>query len=106
MFAISHLASFFRCRTGWRLTCLGVRRGDGNAVTQRCIESVIGRLVTDEEFRRGFLTDPHRALVDLLDRGTHLTHTEIAALVATDLTLWDRVAEQIDPRLQKASLKT
>jgi hypothetical protein len=75
-------------------------------VTQRCIESVIGRLVTDEDFRGGFLIDPHQALVDLLERGTHLTHTEIAALIATDLTLWERVAEQIDPRLQKASLRT
>jgi hypothetical protein len=74
-------------------------------VTQRCIEVVIGRIVTDEEFRRKFLSDPHEALVELLERGTHLTQTEIAALVATDSSLWERVAEQIDPRLQKASLK-
>jgi len=75
-------------------------------VTQRCIEMVIGRLVTDEEFRDTFLGDPHRALGELLERGTHLTHAEIGALVATEPTLWGRVAEQIDPRLQKASLKT
>jgi hypothetical protein len=67
---------------------------------------VIGRLVTDEEFRETFLDDPHRALSDLLERGTHLTHAEIAALVATDSAVWVRVAEQVDPRLQKASLKT
>ena len=72
---------------------------------QRSIEAVIGRLVTDEEFRRRFLSDPHQALVDLLERGTHLTATEIAALIATDLLLWERVAESIDPRLQKISLK-
>lgn len=72
---------------------------------QRSIEAVIGRLVTDEEFRRRFLSDPHQALVELLERGTHLTHTEIAALIATDVLLWDRVAESIDPRLQKISLK-
>lgn len=75
-------------------------------MTQRSIEMVIGRLSTDEEFRRRFSSDPHQALVDLLELGTHLTQTEIAALVATDLALWDRVAEQIDPRLQKASLKS
>jgi hypothetical protein len=75
-------------------------------VTQRCIEMVIGRLLTDEEFRETFLSDPHRALAELLERGTHLTHAEIAALVATDQTLWGRVAEQIDPRLQKISLHT
>ena len=74
-------------------------------MTQRCIETVIGRLVTDEEFRTTFLSDPHRALAELLERGTHLTHAEITALVATEADLWARVAERIDPRLQKASLK-
>jgi len=74
-------------------------------VTQRSIEIVIGRLVTDEEFRETFLSDPHKALGDLLERGTHLTQAEIAALVATDSALWLRVADQIDQRLQKASLK-
>jgi hypothetical protein len=73
-------------------------------VTQRCIEMVIGRLLTDETFRETFLTDPHRALGELLERGLHLTHAEIAALIATDQTLWAHVAEQIDPRLQKVSL--
>ena len=74
-------------------------------MTQRCIEMVVGRLVTDEEFRRTFLEDPHQALGDLLERGTHLTHAEIAALIATESAVWSQVAEQIDPRLQKASLK-
>jgi hypothetical protein len=75
-------------------------------VTQRSIEVVIGRLVTDEEFRQTFASDPQRALGELLERGTRLTPTEIAALVATDSTMWGRIAEQIDPRLQKASLKS
>jgi hypothetical protein len=74
-------------------------------VSQRCIEMVIGRLVTDEEFRDTFLSDPHRALGELLERGTHLSSAEISALIATDPTLWGRIAEQVDQRLQKASLK-
>jgi hypothetical protein len=75
-------------------------------VTQRWIETVIGRLLTDEEFRRGFLVDPKQALQELIERGTDLTRTEIAALMAIDSKLWKRVAREIDPRLQKASLKT
>ena len=75
-------------------------------MTQRSIEIVIGRLVTDEEFRASFASDPHRTLGDLLERGTHLTHAEIAALVATDRRVWARVANQVDPRLQKISLKS
>jgi hypothetical protein len=74
-------------------------------VTPRSIEMVIGRLVTDEEFRETFLVDPHRALADLLDHGMHLSPAEIAALVATQSSLWSRMAEQIAQRLQKASLK-
>ncbi len=74
-------------------------------MTQRSIEMVIGRLVTDEEFRQTFLDDPHQALGDLLERGTHLTQAEISALIATDSSLWSRVADEVDPRLQKASLK-
>ncbi len=75
-------------------------------MTQRCIETVIGRLVTDEEFRTTFLIDPHRALGELLERGTHLTHAEIAALIATDPDVWSSLADRVDPRLQKASLKS
>jgi hypothetical protein len=74
-------------------------------MTQRSIEMIVGRLVTDEEFRASFLRDPYQALVDLIDRGTHLSHAEVAALMATDEALWNEVAERVDPRLQKASLK-
>lgn len=73
-------------------------------VAQRIVEMVIGRLVTDEQFRREFLSDPVRTLLGLSDRGLELNRVEIAALVATDPALWVRAAESIDPRLQKASL--
>lgn len=73
-------------------------------MSQRNIEGVIGRLLTDEGFRHAFLNDPERSLRDLLDGGTHLTRSEIAALLAIDSALWRTAAERIDPRLQKASL--
>jgi hypothetical protein len=66
---------------------------------------VLGRLMTDEAFRAGFATDPHRALGELLESGIHLSHAAIATLMAIDLTRWERLAAEIDPRLQKASLK-
>jgi hypothetical protein len=75
-------------------------------VTQRNIESVIGRLLTDEEFRDTFLQNPQRALADLLERGTVLSLAEIAALVSIDSELWTDAAERIDPRLQKVSLRS
>jgi hypothetical protein len=74
-------------------------------VAQRIIEMLIGRLITDEQFRTDFLQNPERTLLDVCDRGMELSRTEIAALMNTDPTLWARTADAIDPRLQKASLK-
>ena len=74
-------------------------------LAQRLIEMVIGRLITDEQFRFEFIQDPETTLMALCDRGLGLNRTEIAALVKTDPALWARTADAIDPRLQKASLK-
>jgi hypothetical protein len=74
-------------------------------LAQRIIEMLIGRLITDEQFRGEFLRDPQTALATFTASGLELSRTEIAALVNTDPTLWARTAEAIDPRLQKASLK-
>ena len=74
-------------------------------MAQRTIEMLIGRLVTDEQFRAEFLEHPEKTLRDLCDRGMALNTTEIAALVSTDSSLWERTGDAIDPRLQKASFK-
>jgi hypothetical protein len=65
-------------------------------VTQRWIEIVIGRLVTDKDLRQKFLSDPRGTLLELVERGTHLTQSEIVALIAIDAGLWERAAQQID----------
>jgi hypothetical protein len=75
-------------------------------VTQRNLEIIIGRLLTDEDFRETFVNNPQLALGELLDRGAELSLAEMAAIVRVDAKLWLKVAEQIDPRLQKASLKS
>ena len=66
---------------------------------------LIGRLITDEQFRSEFLNNPEATLINFCDRGLELSRTEIAALVNTDPVVWTRIADAIDPRLQKASLK-
>jgi hypothetical protein len=74
-------------------------------LAQRIVEILIGRLVTDEQFRAAFLAAPENTLVDYCNgRGLDLSHTEIDALLATDRTLWARTADALDARLQKASL--
>jgi hypothetical protein len=65
-------------------------------VTQRWIEIVIGKLVTDKNLRQRFLGAPRETLLELIDQGTHLTASEIAALVAMDGEFWERAAQEIN----------
>jgi hypothetical protein len=75
-------------------------------VSQRAIEIIAGRLVTDEAFRKAFERDPRHTLELLLAQGVVLTETEISALIGTRATLWAEMGEQIDPHLQKADLRS
>jgi hypothetical protein len=74
-------------------------------VAQRSIEILIGRLVTDEAFRSAFRTDAAATLIGFVESGYDLTALEIASLRETPTEVWERVSEQIDLRLQKASFR-
>ena len=73
---------------------------------QRHIELLIGRLVTDEDFRRAFERNPQQVLTNAAEWGLALSAIEVCALLATDQSLWERIAVELDSRLQKASFKT
>ena len=73
---------------------------------QRHIEVVIGRLATDEDFRRAFERNPQEVLTHAAEWGLALSAIEVCALLATDQGLWERIAGELDSRLQKASFKT
>jgi hypothetical protein len=75
-------------------------------MSQRTIERVIGRLLTDEELRLKFTRSPRRTLAELIEQGWELSRFELDALLAIDSGLWPEVADRIDPRLQRCSLKT
>ena len=81
------------------------RLGVENTNVQRSVEVLIGRLITDEEFRSAFRRDPRGTLNAASEWGLELTTYELQALIAADHAMWDRFAEEIDGRLQKASLK-
>ena len=74
-------------------------------MSQANVERIVGRLATDEDFRREFHDDPGRVVRSLADRGLELTRAEVAALIALDPLTFDRFADLLDPRLQKASLR-
>ena len=73
-------------------------------MAQRNIEILIGRLITDEAFRNEFCDDAAATLERFMETGHELTPVELAALSATRSDVWSLLAEQIAPRLQKASL--
>jgi hypothetical protein len=74
-------------------------------MSQRTIERVIGRLLTDEELRLEFVRAPRRTVAELGEQGWELTALEVEALLNIELGLWSEVAARIDPRLQRCSLK-
>lgn len=74
-------------------------------MAQRHVETLIGRLLTDERLRAAFLADPEPTLRGQAARGLDLSPTEIAALLATSRELWAQAANLLDGRLQKASLE-
>jgi len=75
-------------------------------MSQKTVQLVIGRLLTDEELREQFLRDPLETLTAFPDKGFELTVAEIEALIQTDRALWEDVADRIHPRLQRCSLRT
>ena len=74
-------------------------------MSQVHVERVIGLLATDEGLRRRFTSDPCAALLDLVDKGTELTHRELHSLASLDPHALSRFAQSIDARLQKSDLK-
>jgi len=75
-------------------------------MSQRTVERLIGRLVTDEEVRLEFTRAPRETLATLADLGWELTGVEVEALLRTDIRLWADAAARVDPRLQCSSLKS
>jgi hypothetical protein len=73
-------------------------------MAQRTEQLIIGRILTDEEFRSDFLDQPIESLTSLRDTGFELTNVEIDALARTDRRVWTIGAEWIDTRLQRCRL--
>jgi hypothetical protein len=74
-------------------------------MTQKNVEIVIGRLATDEEFRRRFARDPSATLDGLLADGMNLNRVERRALAALHTRVLDELARTLSPQLQKADLR-
>jgi Ribosomally synthesized peptide prototyped by Frankia Franean1_4349./Nif11 domain len=74
-------------------------------MSQRSVEILLGKLVTDEEIRQRFRVDPEKVFAAARERGLELSAVEMEALRGLDAGALDQLAAALDPRLQKASLQ-
>ena len=68
-------------------------------MSQRAIESALGKLICDDAFRREFLTDPESAVVRA---GFQLTPIELSCLSKIEAAAIEGFAFQIDDRIRRA----
>jgi hypothetical protein len=65
---------------------------------QRCIEILIGSLVTDEELRWRFVAEPREIIRREQLHGFELTVVEVDALLASFVALWEPLVAVLDFR--------
>jgi hypothetical protein len=93
------LSASRRCRR-WRAHC------QQRDMSQKTVQLLIGRLLTDEDLRLRFVEGSLETLIELRDQGLELTTDEIDALVRIDREAWRSMAARIHPRLQRCSLQS
>lgn len=75
-------------------------------MSQRNVEIIIGRLLTDEDLRRNFTREPAATLDSFRQQGWELSRCEIDALLSQDVSVWSEMARRIPSKLQRCSLRT
>jgi hypothetical protein len=73
-------------------------------MSQKTVEHIIGRLATDEEIRLRFRTDPASTIAAAAGEAEALTSVERDALSTIDPDVLDRLADAVDPRLQRVRI--
>lgn len=69
-------------------------------MTQRNVETLLGRLMTNPTLRRRFAADPAEVLREFQGEGFDLTAIELDALAATDADALGSFAESLDRRIR------
>ncbi len=70
-------------------------------MSQRNVEILVGRLVTDEEFLGRFAESPKVCLAQAVANGFELTPVERQALSCFDVVACERFASRLDARIRK-----
>jgi hypothetical protein len=83
-----------------------LRVEESGQMSQKTVQLVIGRLLTDEDLRLQFVERPLETLAELREQGFELTNDEIDALARSEPKMWPSMARRIHPRLQRCSLRS
>ncbi len=75
---------------------------EGDAMSQRAVERALGKLVTDDEFRRRFFHAPAEAS---RDAGLDLTPGELEALARLPSSALARFSARVDDRIRRLPLE-
>ena len=75
-------------------------------MSQKTVQLIIGRLLTDEDLRARFVERPRATLAEVREQGFELTEDEIDALARSDAKAWSAMASKIHPRLQRSSMRS
>jgi hypothetical protein len=68
-------------------------------MSQRDVENLLGRLLTDGTFRRRFFSDPEQVVSE---ESLHLIPRELEAVLATDAEDIEQLTRRLDPRIVQA----
>jgi hypothetical protein len=88
---------------GLRLALSPVATASEEETVQRNLDIFIEELMADEEFRDSFFRNPFRTLRQAADWGLPISESEIRALIAANPAVWERVADEVESRLQLAA---
>lgn len=70
-------------------------------MTQKAVENLIGRLVTDREFRRRFFEEPAAAC---LDESIDVTPRELQAVARLEPAVLEQFGKQLDRSIVRATV--
>jgi len=75
-------------------------------MSQRNVELLIGRLLTDEDLRSDFTRAPFETLAAFCQQGWELSRGEIDAFTQTEADFWRLAASRLPSRLRRCSLRS
>ncbi len=73
-------------------------------MSQRCVEMLLGKILTDEDFRRSFFPVQASSFEVAAAHGLELTPIERSALSTLRLRRFAFIAQTLDPRISRSRL--